>query len=79
MAPKKERFIRLREVMHRCSLGKTAIYDRIKKKTFPASIPLGDGPGAVAWLESEVDAWIAERVASTRGKAPLPARSTCES
>ena len=61
----KDRFIRLPEVMRRTALGKSAIYERIAKKTFPASIPLGAGPG-VALLESEIDEWIKETVRKAR-------------
>ncbi|MCE4373865.1 AlpA family phage regulatory protein [Xanthomonas hortorum pv. hederae] len=41
-------------------MSQTTIYDRIKKGTFPKPVPLGT---LVAWLESEIDAWIAARVA----------------
>ena len=39
----------------------STLYDKVSRGEFPASIPLGDR--AVGWLESEVDQWIAERVA----------------
>ena len=57
-----QRLLRLPEVIARCGLGKTAIYARIRAKprTFPAPVPLGGG--CVAWVEAEVEAWIAARV-----------------
>lgn len=54
-------FIRLPEVRRRTGLSKTTIYKRINERTFPASVPLGEG--MVAWIEAEVDAWQAQRLA----------------
>jgi predicted DNA-binding transcriptional regulator AlpA len=42
------------------------MYARIKQGSFPAPIPLGTSH-SVAWLASEIDAWIAERVRAARG------------
>lgn len=50
-----DRFLRLPEVVHRTGLPKRTIYHRINLGTFPASVKLG--PNAVAWRESEIDAW----------------------
>ena len=57
------KLLRLPEVIERCALGKTAIYARIRAtpRTFPAPVPLGGG--CVAWVEAEIEAWIAARVA----------------
>nr|WP_258015711.1 AlpA family transcriptional regulator [Stenotrophomonas maltophilia] len=49
------------EVRRRTGLSKTTIYKRINERTFPASVPLGEG--MVAWIEAEVDAWQAQRLA----------------
>lgn len=54
------RLLRLPEVIERCALGKSAIYARIRARTFPAPVDLG---GVVAWVEAEIEAWIAARVA----------------
>ena len=60
--PKKRlRFIRLKEVEHITGLARSTIYKYIKTKTFLASVSLGDR--AVAWIESEVDKWIEDRIA----------------
>ena len=56
-----ERFISLREVLNRTSLSKTHIYRMIKAGSHPRPVPLG--PYRVAFLESEVDAWIEGRIA----------------
>jgi len=57
----RERFIALPEVKARTSLGKSTLYERIAAGTFPRPVKLGER--RVAWLESEVMKWIAERIA----------------
>jgi prophage regulatory protein len=59
--PTAERLIRLPEVEYRVSLRKSAIYAGIKAKTFPAPIKLSTRR-AVAWPESQIQAWITERI-----------------
>ena len=58
---KPERLLRLAEVIARVGLAKTTIYDHIRAGMFPKPVDLG---GAVAWVESEIDAWIAARIAA---------------
>lgn len=55
--------IKLPEVKRRTTLSTSEIYRRLEAGTFPKQIKLG--AKAVAWLEHEVDAWIAERVAES--------------
>jgi prophage regulatory protein len=68
-----DRFLRLSEVRARIPYSRAAIYLKMARGEFPRQISLGGHlrPGAVAWLESEIDAWIASRVAgaSSPGKA----------
>ena len=54
------RLIKLKEVMHKTSLGHSSIYKFIAEGTFPKQV--SQGAKSVAWLESEVDDWIMERV-----------------
>ncbi|WP_202974318.1 helix-turn-helix transcriptional regulator [Xanthomonas arboricola] len=54
------RLLRIAQVKDRVGMSQTTIYDRIKKGTFPRPVPLDT---LVAWLESEIDEWIAARVA----------------
>lgn len=54
------RLIRLPEVMNRVSLSRTAIYNRLKAGTFPKPVKLGSR--AIAWQESSIDDWIADRI-----------------
>ncbi len=60
--------LRRREVEARTGLGCSTIYDGIKAGTFPAPIQLG--PKAVGWLESEINAWLAARVAARDAARP---------
>ena len=56
-----ERFLSMREVLNRTTLSKTHTYRLINAGRFPRPVPLG--PHRVAWLESEVEGWMAERTA----------------
>lgn len=60
--PVQERFMRLPEVIHVCGLSRSTIYDLISRDAFPAQISLGGKN--VAWLASEVSAWMNERIAA---------------
>ena len=57
------RLLRLKEVQHQVGLGRSAIYDKIKRGEFPAPVSLG--ARAVAWPSDVIDAWIDERIASS--------------
>jgi prophage regulatory protein len=48
--------LRLPQIMNRIGLRPTRIYELMGDGSFPKPIRLGKR--AVAWLESEVDAWI---------------------
>lgn len=55
------RLIRRKEVQDKTGLGASSIYSLIAKGTFPK--PLNLSERRVAWLESEIDAWVSERIA----------------
>lgn len=55
------RLLRRQEVQEKTGLSSSAIYALIKKGRFPGSVPLGSN--SVAWLESEIDDWIKQRIA----------------
>lgn len=61
------KLIRMPEVQAVCGLGKSMIYALIAKGEFPASVKCG--PRVVAWIEAEVDAWIAARISAAKGGA----------
>ena len=54
------RLIKLKEVMAKTSLGHSSIYKFISEGTFPKQVSLG--AKSVAWVESEVDDWIMEKI-----------------
>lgn len=54
-----ERLLRQTEVMARTGLSRTAIYEMEARGEFPRRRRIGTRH--IAWLESEIDAWIAAR------------------
>jgi len=54
------KLLRLPEVLDRVGYRRSKVYSLIKEKRFPRPVELG--PKARGFLESEVDAWIAERI-----------------
>ncbi len=62
-----EVLLRLPAVEARTGLRKSAIYAGIKAGTFCPPVKLG--PRVVAWPQSEIDSWIAQKIAGARGAA----------
>jgi prophage regulatory protein len=60
------RFLRLPEVMRRVPYSRPTLYRKIAAGRFPKPYDLDGNGRTVAWLESEIEAWIVERVDSTR-------------
>lgn len=54
------RLIRRPEVLSRVGLSSSTLYEMIAAGDFPAPIPIGRQ--AVGFLESEVEAWIKNRI-----------------
>jgi len=54
------RLIRLSEVCKKTGLSRSGVYKRMAEMRFPDRVPLGGR--AVAWVESEVDDWIAGQI-----------------
>ncbi len=57
-----QRLIRLRTVREKTGLAKSTIYAFVQQDRFPRPVKLGDRSSG--WVESEVDAWIASRLAA---------------
>lgn len=55
-----ERFVRIEEVSRMVGLSRTSIYSRIQKEEFPKPVPLGGN--RVAWLLSELSAYMQTRI-----------------
>ncbi|CCW29652.1 MULTISPECIES: AlpA family transcriptional regulator [Morganellaceae] len=62
----KENLIRLPEVQRRTGYGKAWIYKLIADGKFPKQIKIGTR--SVAFLESEIDGWIDQRIAESRSE-----------
>lgn len=60
--PSEVTLIKLSRVIEKTGLSKTFIYTH---PGFPKPVKLGER--AVAWIEREVDEWIAARIAESRG------------
>ncbi len=63
-APKK--LLRLSEVLNRTGYSKAWIYRLLKENRFPQSVKIGSR--SIAFVESEIDDWINQRIAESRGE-----------
>ena len=59
------RFIRIAAVTNLTGMPRSSVYALIKRGLFPAQLSLGGGK-SVAWLESDVLAWMNERIAASK-------------
>ena len=55
------RLIRRKEVQTKTGLGASSIYAMMQQGKFPKAVNISER--RVAWIESEVDQWIANRIA----------------
>lgn len=55
-----KRLLTTKQVLERVGLCASEVYSRIREGTFPKQVPLG--PTRIAFLESEIDAWIDARL-----------------
>ncbi|MCC8381853.1 AlpA family transcriptional regulator [Xenorhabdus sp. PB30.3] len=62
----KESLIRLSEVQRRTGYSKAWIYKLIEGNKFPKQVKIG--ARSIAFIESEVDDWITQRIAESRGE-----------
>jgi len=63
------RILRLPRVIERVGFSRSAIYDFVSKGGFPRPVKIG--VRAVGWLDSDIDAWIRERLAKTQSETKL--------
>lgn len=59
-------FIRLSEVLRRTGYSKAWIYRLLKDNRFPQPVKIGSR--SIAFVENEIDEWINQRIAESRGK-----------
>lgn len=60
----KNSLIRLPEVQRRTGYGKAWLYKLIAQERFPKPVKIGSR--AIAFVESEIDDWINQRIESSR-------------
>ncbi|MBE8597651.1 helix-turn-helix transcriptional regulator [Xenorhabdus sp. BG5] len=65
MAVLKTSLIRLSEVQRRTGYSKTWIYKLISDGAFPQQVKIGSR--SVAFIEAEIDNWIAQHIADITG------------
>jgi prophage regulatory protein len=63
------KLIRLSDVRKRVPFSRSAIYLLVSQGKFPK--PVNIGPRAVAWIESEIDAWVQARIAESRNQSEV--------
>jgi len=56
--------LRLPEVKARIGLSRSTIYKRVAEGTFPKAVCLGGR--AVGWIEAEIQAWLKDRIQTSR-------------
>ena len=62
------KLLRLPEVLRRTGFGRSYIYNLINQEEFPKQIQIRSG--AVAWLESEFEAWMEKKIQESRNNPP---------
>lgn len=60
MTSTSSRLLRVDAVLDRIGIGRRTFHDLVKAGSFPS--PVNPTPGTRAWLESEVESWIASKV-----------------
>ena len=62
-----QKLLRLPDVLTRVGWGRSTLYMKVKNGEFPPPIALG--PRARAWISSEVDGWIQQKIKQACGDA----------
>lgn len=59
-----DRFVRIQEVLQRVSKSRSTIWRDEREGRFPRRVQIGKN--SVAWLESDIDRYIQERVSASQ-------------
>jgi prophage regulatory protein len=54
------RLLRLPDVLQRIGIGRSAVYELVRRGAFPQPVKLGT---CTTWIEHEVDGWVRARIA----------------
>jgi len=68
--PVTARIIRWPKVHDKTGLCRSHVHQLISKGEFPVQIKLTPNGRASGWIESEVDAWLEQRIADSRPNSP---------
>jgi prophage regulatory protein len=68
------RFLRLPATSNRTGLPRSTLYQLMAAGKFPKQVKIS--PKIAAWIEDEVEAWLAERVAERDAAQPRRPRKT---
>ena len=71
--PTTSRILRWPKVHDKTGLCRSHVHQLIGKGQFPAQIKLTPNGRASGWIESEVDAWLAQRIVDSRSNNPVAA------
>lgn len=63
-----KRFVSIREACELTSLSRTTLFHKIKAREFPQPVPLSSDGIRKAFVSTEIEAWMDERIAA-RDKA----------
>ena len=61
-------------MVFRTGLSRSTIKERVREGSFPKPVSLG--PRAKGWIEAEIEEWMRERIAESRGDAEAVALLT---
>jgi prophage regulatory protein len=61
------KLLRRPEVESKTGMRRSSLYDAIARGEFPPPVKIGKR--ASAWLEADIERWIADRIAASRGGA----------
>ncbi|MCC3245444.1 AlpA family transcriptional regulator [Methylocystis sp. WRRC1] len=70
MQPKFHRILRMAEVLAISGFKPTQLGVHIERGDFPAPVKLTETGRAIGWLEEEIDAWRAARIAARDAETP---------
>ncbi len=68
--PLTSRIIRWPKVHDKVDLCRSHVHQLVSKGEFPSPIKLTSNGRASGWVESEVDAWVEQRIAASRPNSP---------
>lgn len=66
-------FLRMPSVVKKTGIPRASVYEMMERGEFPKPVRLS--PRAVAWIESEIEAWQRGRVAERNGGASAEVRA----